>query len=51
MKRSLTRLVTGAAALGALSLATLAPTDAGAVKFSFSAHHPDLDWYSIETEH
>ena len=51
MKRSLTRLVTGATALGALSLAAALPHEASATKFSFAGHHPDLDWYSIETEH
>jgi hypothetical protein len=51
MKRSLKRLVTGAIALGALSLAVALPEEASATKFSFAAHHPDLDWYSIETEH
>ncbi len=51
MKRSLTRLVTGASALGAIALTAALPHDAAATKFSYAAHHPDLDWYSIETEH
>ncbi len=51
MKRTLTRLVTGATALSALSLAAALPHEASATKFSFAAHHPDLDWLSIETEH
>jgi hypothetical protein len=51
MKRTLTRLATGATALGALALTASLPNEAQAVKFSYAAHHPDLDWYSIETEH
>lgn len=51
MKRTLTRLSVGATALGALALTAVTPRDAQATKFSFAAHHPDLDWYSIETEH
>lgn len=46
MHRTLSRLAAGALALSALALSN----DAEA-KFVFPYNHPDLDWYSIETEH
>jgi hypothetical protein len=46
MIRSLLRTVTGGAAL----LAAIGTSTAHA-KFVFPYNHPDLDWYSIETEH
>lgn len=48
MLRRFAGLVSGCLALGALALA--APV-AEAGKFVFPYNHPDLKWYSIETEH
>lgn len=47
MSRLLSRLAAGALTLAALALA---PQEAEA-KFVFPYNHPDLEWYSIETEH
>ena len=46
MKRNPLRSLLGAAAL--LAVTTAGTADA---KFVFPYNHPDLDWYSIETEH
>lgn len=48
MSRSLLHLVPGLVVTAALSLAS---PEANAGKFVFPYNHPDLDWYSIETEH
>ena len=46
MFRTVSRLLAGASLLGALTLSGSAQA-----KFVFPYNHPDLDWYSIETEH
>ena len=47
MFRKLSRIASGALAL--IGAALYAPT--ADAKFVFPYNHPDLDWYSIETEH
>ncbi len=50
MSRPLARLAAGAL-LGLASLAGLSWSPTADAKFVFPYNHPDLDWYSIETEH
>ena len=49
MKPSLTRTVL--ATFAAFALSALVGSQPAQAKFVFPYNHPDLDWYSIETEH